>query len=199
MPRAAVQNESDSNGVKRWTKLPTRDELMASRWLRPFATYLSSPLVWRFNRRGVARGAALGLFAGFAVPVAQTPFAALCAVAARANLPVAALTTFITNPLTVPFIYYFAYVVGRTVLRARTDSVFAVAADAGVFERTLNWVVTLAGPTYLGLLIFAVIGAATGFAAVQIGWRIWVSQKWQRRCRKLKGREAGRSLGEFGG
>ncbi len=172
---------------------------MASRWLRPFAAYLSSPLVWRFNRRGVARGAALGLFAAFAIPVAQTPFAALFAVAARANLPVAAATTFVTNPLTVPFVYYLAYIVGRTVLRLKSESVFAIAPDAGLFERTLNWVVTLAGPTYLGLLIFAVAGAAIGYLGVRIGWRIWVGQKWQRRRRQRAGSGPGRSVTECGG
>lgn len=160
---------------------------MASRWLRPFAAYLSSPLIWRFNRRGVARGAALGLFAGFAIPVAQTPFAALFAVAARANLPVAALSTFVTNPLTVPFIYYLAYLVGRTVLQLKSRSVFAIAPDAGLFERTLNWVVTLAGPTYLGLLIFAAVGSTIAYLGVQIGWRIWVGQKRKRRLRQRAG------------
>jgi len=173
--------------VKRWTKLPTREELMASRWLRPFAAYLSSPLIWRFNRRGVARGAALGLFAAFAIPVAQTPFAALFAVGARANLPVAALSTLITNPLTVPFLYYLAYLVGRTVLRLKSNSVFAIAPDAGIFERTLNWVVTLAGPTYLGLLIFAAVSATIGYLGVHLAWRIWVGQKWKRRRRHRPG------------
>jgi len=157
---------------------------MASRWLRPFAAHLSSPLIWRFNRRGVARGTSLGLFAAFAIPVAQTPFAALFAVGARANLPVAALSTLITNPLTVPFIYYLAYLMGRTVLRLKSESVFAIAPDAGLFERTLNWAVTLAGPTYLGLLIFAAVGSGIGYLGVHVVWRIWIGQKRQRRVRQ---------------
>ncbi len=179
--RAAATPGSD---VKRWARIPTRDELMASRWLRPFAAHLSSPLIWRWNRRGVARGAALGLFAGFAIPVAQTPFAALFAVAARANLPVAALSTFITNPVTVPIIYYLAYQAGRTTLRMKSQSIFAIAPDAGLFERTLNWAVTLAGPTALGLLIFAAVGATIAYFGVHLGWRLWVGQRWRRRQRR---------------
>jgi uncharacterized protein (DUF2062 family) len=162
---------------------------MASPWLRPFAAHLSSPLIWRFNRRGVSRGAALGLFSGFAIPVAQTPFAALFAVAARANLPVAALSTFVTNPLTVPFIYYLAYLVGRTVLRMKSNTLLALSPDAGMIERALTWVVALAGPTYVGLLIFALIGAAFGYLAVNLGWRIWVGLRWRRRQRQRKGRQ----------
>lgn len=157
---------------------------MASRWLRPFAAHLSSPRIWRFNRRGVARGAALGLFAGFAIPVAQTPFAALFAVAARANLPVAALATFVTNPLSVPFIYYLAYLTGRTVLDVKTERLSAIGPEAGLVERVLSWTVTLAGPTYVGLLLFAAVSALIGYFAVHLGWRIWVGQRWHRRKRQ---------------
>lgn len=186
--------------MRDWLRIPTRERLIANRWLRPFAAYLSSPLIWRFNRRGVSRGAALGLFSGFAVPIAQTPFAALCAVGARANLPVAAFTTFITNPLTVPFIYYLAYRVGSTLLRVKTDTLFALSPDASLIERSLMWMVALAGPTYLGLLLFAGVGALAGYFGVRLGWRIWVGQRWQRRQRQrskaggLKASEASQTI-----
>lgn len=170
--------------MRRWVKMPTREELEANRFLRPFARHLASPLVWRFNRRGVARGAALGLFAGFAVPVAQTPFAALFAVAARANLPVAAVATFITNPFTVPFIYVLAFLVGREAIGMKTETLIALGPEAGRIEQALGWVVNLAGPTYLGLLIFAVVGAIAGFLTVNFGWRLWVGQRWTRRRRR---------------
>ncbi len=176
--------EEAPGAVTGWLKLPTREELERSRLLRPFAARLSSPLVWRLNRRGVARGVALGLFAAFAVPVAQTPFAALFAMAARANLPVAAVSTFVTNPLTVPFVYYLAFIVGRSVLRIKDDAFLAIAPDAGAVERSLTWVVSLAGPTYVGLLLFAAVGAAIGYMGVHLGWRIWVRLRWQRRCRR---------------
>lgn len=171
---------------------------MANRWLQPFAARLSSPLIWRFNRRGVARGAALGLFSGFAVPIAQTPFAALFAVGARANLPAAALTTFVTNPLTVPFIYYLAYLVGRALLQIKTDTMFALSPDAGMVERAVIWLVALAGPTYLGLLLFAGVGAVVGYVSVNLGWRLWVSQKWKRRQRQRAVRAAPVAAGGVG-
>ena len=44
--------------------------------------------------------------------------------------------------------------------------------------------VNLAGPTYLGLLIFAVVGAIAGFLTVNLGWRMWVGQRWTRRRRR---------------
>jgi uncharacterized protein len=175
--------------VRRWLKMPTREELEANRFLRPFARHLASPLVWRWNRRGVARGAALGLFAGFAIPVAQTPFAALFAVAARANLPVAAVSTFVTNPFTMPFIWVLAFLVGREAIGMKTETLIALGPEAGRLEQALSWAVNLAGPTYLGLLIFAVVGSAAGFLTVHVGWRLWVGQRWQRRRRKRAARD----------
>ena len=185
----------------RWLKLPTREELEANRLLRPFARHLSSPLVWRFNRRGVARGTALGLFSGFAVPVAQTPFAALFAVAARANLPVAAVATFVTNPFTVPFIYVLAFMVGKEAIGMKTETLFSLTPGAGPIERAIGWTVNLAGPTYVGLLIFAVVGAVAGWTTVHVGWRLWVGHRWsrRRRSRAMRGPRTPMSLGAPGG
>lgn len=180
--------------VAEWAKIPTREQLLQSRLLRPFAHHLRSPLIWRFNRRGVARGASLGLFAAFAIPVAQTPFAALFAVASRANLPVAALATLVTNPFTVPFVYYLAFLTGKAVLQLKEDATVSFGSEGGMVESVLRWLVTAAGPTYLGLLIFAGITSSIGFFAVHIGWRFWVGQRWKRRCRHRAERDRNQRL-----
>ena len=96
----------------------------------------------------------------------------------------AALSTFITNPLTVPFIYYLAYRVGSALLRIKTEAIFALSPDAGLIERGVMWTVALAGPTYVGLLVFAAVSAAISYFAVHMGWRIWVGQRWRRRQRQ---------------
>lgn len=163
-------------------RFPSREGLLASRPLRPFAPRLSRPHIWRFSRRGVARGAALGLFSGFAVPIAQTPFAAMLAVMLRANLAVAALFTFVTNPLTVPLIYYLAFRTGAFLLATEATEV-RTAPHAAFLERALAWVVAAAGPTYLGLLVFAAVGAVAGFFGVHFGWRLMVVRRWRRRRR----------------
>ena len=163
--------------LKNWAKVPQREELLASRWMQPFARHLSSPLIWRMNRRGIARGIALGLFAAFAMPVAQTPFAAALAVGARANLPVAAAAAFVTNPITVPFLYPLAYLLGAQMLHMRENSVFAIAPDADMFERIMGWIMNLAGPTYVGLLVFASASAAIGYFTVHYGWSLRVRHK----------------------
>lgn len=167
--------------------LPTREAMEANRWLRPFAHTLASPLVWRFNRRGVARGVALGLFAAFAIPIAQTPFAAAFALGLRANLPVAALSTLVTNPITFPLVYVLAYQVGGSFLHLRAQADRLLSAGDNPVDRAFTSAFQMAGTTYLGLIIFAVLGAAIGYALTHGAWRLWVSRRWSRRRQMRRG------------
>jgi len=162
-------------------RLPRREALEANRWLRPFARTLASPLVWRFNRRGVARGVALGLFAAFAIPIAQTPFAAAFALGLRANLPVAAISTLVTNPFTFPVVYLLAYQVGGRFLDFRAEADRLLSAGDNPVDRAFTTAVQAVGTTYLGLMIFAILGAALGYLLTQGAWRLWVSRRWARR------------------
>lgn len=92
---------------------PDRDALLRNRWLAPVASRLAPDAIWQFNRRSIARGLALGLFAGFLLPVGQIVLAALLATSARANVLIASAATLVTNPLTFPPIYYAAYRTGN--------------------------------------------------------------------------------------
>jgi uncharacterized protein (DUF2062 family) len=163
-------------------KLPTRDALLAQRWSRPFARYLGAPVLWRWNRRGVARGLALGLFVGILIPLVQSPFAALLSVIARANLPVAVVATFVTNPLTTPLVLYSAYRLGSLVIVAeRANPLVDMSQPMAWLETLVNWLATASLPTALGLLTMATIASLTGYFAVQLGWRWRVGRRWVRR------------------
>ena len=108
-----------SNRFTRWAKrnMPTREQMEGNRFIRPFAHRVLRSELWRFTRRSVPRGIALGLIVGIIVPFAQILFAALLAAPVRANVPLAALMTFVTNPFTTPLIWVAAYWVGSVLLR----------------------------------------------------------------------------------
>ena len=178
--------------VKR--KMPKREDILGSKLVRPFAHYLHDPHIWRFNRRTVARGAAVGLFVGFMIPVAQTPIAALVAVPTRGNVAIAALATFITNPFTTPAILFGAYETGSWMLQLREQSeAIARSAPDQWLSRTLDWIGGLALPTVIGLLLFSIIAALAAYGLTHIWWRIWVSRRWamRRLARQARDNEAG--------
>jgi uncharacterized protein (DUF2062 family) len=166
--------------------IPTRDTIHEYRLLRPFAEHLRHPSLWRFNRRSVPRGVAVGLFVAVIIPFMHTVIAAMLAVPARANVAVAALCTFVVNPITIPLMYVAAFRIGSWELHH--DGPLVDPADAerfsGELSRLLFWIHHASGPIALGILTMAVVAAALGYAVSAIGWRFWCRSRWQRRRSK---------------
>jgi uncharacterized protein (DUF2062 family) len=155
-----------------------RESILASRWLKPFAHLFTHPTLWHLNRRSVPRALAIGFFVAFIIPLGQFALAALVAVAMRANVPLAAAATLISNPLTFPPIYFAAYRVGFFLLPNSSAGIGDVAQSIG------STLLDVSGPTALGLLIFAIVSAVLGHVAGTIWWRINLLRRWRRRHRR---------------
>jgi uncharacterized protein (DUF2062 family) len=174
--------------ILRWAaaNMPTRESMGENRWLRPVAHRVLAPELWRFTRRSVPRGVALGMVTGILIPMGQIPASAVLALPLRANIPAAALTTFFTNPITTPPLWVAAYWVGAWMLRfdAQVPG-HPLATHAQVDVGWLDWLLVDAGPaTLVGLLLFALVGALLGYFASAFGWRWWIGRKWRRRHRR---------------
>lgn len=173
----------------RWARhVPTRDQLLANKWLRPFARHLSEPAIWRWNRRAVARGAALGMFITIAIPLpVQIFLSAVLAVFARANVFVAVLCAFFSNPFTTPAILAAAYGTGRFMLAI--DDKFAPAMEGSsvqMLERLANFLAEASLPVAVGLLALATVASTASYAGVHLFWRARVGRRWARRSRVRK-------------
>lgn len=166
--------------------MPTREQMEGNRYLRPFAHRVLAPELWRFTRRSVPRGVALGTLVGIIVPFAQIFFAALLALPVRANVPVATLTTFITNPLTTPVIWVVSYEVGRFILRIDALTYgrpVTTATQHGLIADILTWVTGMGPILAFGLVVVAVVSASIGYLVSLFMWQGWVRQKRQLRLR----------------
>ena len=163
--------------------MPTRESLEHNRFLKPVAHRVLAPELWRFTRRSVPRGVALGMVTGILFPVAQIVLSAIFALPFRANIPTAAATTFITNPLTTPPLWVAAYWLGHSILRfdekvPGQPIADTVAANTG----WLHWLWAGALPaTLLGLLVITVVLSVAGYALTALGWRLWIAHKWRHR------------------
>lgn len=170
-----------------WPKMPTRDEMGRNKYLAPIAHRFLRSELWRFTRRSVPRGAALGLFAAFIIPFGQIFLAAFLALPARANVPIAALITFITNPLTVPFWAWVANRVGRFVLKI--DAATGGTMDQEVHGQAWQWARDLfqtVGVTAFGFVVLSVLTAGIGYLLAGLVWRYWVHRKWSKRTEREK-------------
>jgi uncharacterized protein (DUF2062 family) len=162
---------------------PTRESMEQNRLLRPVAHRVLAPELWRFTRRSVPRGVALGMVTGILFPVAQIAFSAVLALPTRANIPVAAAMTFITNPFTTPFLWVAAYWVGNQILHFDAQVPGSpIATQVAANSDWLHWLFAVAGPaTIVGLFIITLTLAVLGYAAAALGWRWWIVRKWRRR------------------
>jgi len=160
--------------------VPTREQLGRNRFVRPFAHRLLRSELWRFNRRSVPRGVALGLFVGIMIPLAHFIVAAFLAIFVRANIPAALLATFIGFPAIYVLIAAAAYKIGPWLLHI--DHMTGVAPISETmqtteFDHILQMVTSKGLPTAFGLFVIATVTASVGYLLTSFFWRIWIGRK----------------------
>ena len=159
-----------------------RHELKEKWFLTPFRHLLHDHNLWGIRRKTVVPAFAIGLFVAF-MPFPGHPVeAALLALALRVNIPVAAVTTFVTNPVTMYPIYRFSYEVGQELL--------GVPAQPFDFEMSLEWVLTkfsaIWQPLLVGCIVVGAVAAVIGFVLLDVAWRYSIHDYKARKRRKRR-------------
>ena len=161
--------------------LPDHQKIRDHKNLQIFGDRLHDPNLWHLNRRSVAGAVGIGFFIALIPLPVHTPLAALMAIWLRLNLPVTLVAAYLTNPFTIPPIFYFAYKVGTWLLNASPHE-FTI-------EFSLNWLLHETGVIWLPLLIGSLtVGLVLGvvsYLAINLLWRYGIVR---RRRRLLKAR-----------
>ena len=164
---------------------PKREDLAQSRWMRPFGQRVLHSEFWRFTRRSVPRGVAMGLFVGvfFLIPGVQIIGAALFCVPVRGNIPIAAGMTFLTNPFTTPFLILASLPIGNLFgFHADGSAIMTMYQNSAPLSEWLAWLASDAAPARVtGVFIIAGASATVGYLISIFVWRWWVARKWRRR------------------
>ncbi len=171
--------------IKRYT--PDKETIRNHKYLRIFGRLLYDPSLWHLNRRSVSGAFAVGLFWAFIPIPFQMVTAAATAIPARVNLPISVALVWITNPLTMPPMFYSTYLVGTWVLGEPMQEV--------EFELTVDWLLNSLGgiwqPLYLGSLLCATVAALIGYVVMRSYWRWHIVR--QLRKRRERRQAAGQS------
>lgn len=183
-------------GTVAWLQghIPTREQLERNRLVRPFAHRLLHSELWRFTRRSVPRGVALGLFVGVMIPLAHFVVAAFLAVFLRANIPAALVATFVGFPVIYVFLVALAYRVGQWLLHIDAATQIQPISETMQATETDHLLQTLTGAgldTAFGLLVIASVLASLGYVATGFGWRLWIARKRRLRLAAARARRAG--------
>jgi uncharacterized protein (DUF2062 family) len=141
---------------------------ISKQWfMAPFQHLLHDQRLWGISRKTVVPAFAIGLFVSFMPTPGHTLMGALLALGFRINIPVAALTTWVSNPVTMGPMYYFAYRLGRSLL----DSPLQEFQFAMSWDWVSHTFVTIWQPMLLGCFILGISAAIVGYFTLDWFWR----------------------------
>ncbi|WP_017905782.1 DUF2062 domain-containing protein [Pseudomonas asplenii] len=157
--------------------MPDPRSIREHKHLRFFGRLLHDPNLWHLNRHSVSRAMAVGLFAALMPIPLQMLLAAALAISLRGNLPIAVSLVWLTNPLTMPPIFYCTYKLGTWVMNVPPRSLPDELTWAWISEQLS----TLWQPFLLGSVLLGLLMAALGYCLTMGYWRWWVARQWQQR------------------
>ncbi len=164
--------------IKRY--MPDHRTIREHKYLQCFGTLLHNPALWHLNRHSVAKAFAVGLlFAWVPVPF-QMVLAAGGAILLHANLPISVVLVWLTNPISMPPMFYAAYSLGAWAMNTPEQEF--------QFELSMEWLTNgmaaIWQPFLLGCAILGVMCSVLGYLGIKLAWRWIVIRKWLRRLRK---------------
>ncbi|OCH14360.1 MULTISPECIES: DUF2062 domain-containing protein [unclassified Aliivibrio] len=166
--------------IKRF--LPNHETIKRQKALKVFGNVLYNPNLWCLNRRSAAGAFAVGLFMAFVPLPSQMIMAAGLAILCSVNLPLSIALVWVSNPVTMPVLFYGAYKIGAWVL----------STPAQHFHFELSWefigsqMSTIGPPFLLGCAICAVLSALIGYFSIRGLWRYSVVRSWKKRTLRSK-------------
>lgn len=162
--------------------MPDHDKIRNHQHLKIFGNLIHDPNLWHLNRRSVAGGTAIGLFIAFIPIPFQMGLAATAAIFFRVNLPLSVVLVWVSNPITMPPMFYATYKLGAWLL-SRPERRFE-------FELSLQWLNTqfleIWEPFVLGCLVAGAVCAVLGYVFVRVSWRLHIINRLQERRLKHK-------------
>ncbi|MCH9692934.1 MAG: DUF2062 domain-containing protein [Gammaproteobacteria bacterium] len=162
-----------------------RQHLSELWFMSPFRGMLQDHRLWGIRRRTVVPAFSLGLFIAFLPTPGHTLIAALLALMLRVNIPVAALSTWVSNPVTIFIMYPGAYHLGNVILGAPAQDV--------AFALSWDWLthtfVTIWQPMLLGSVILGVGAALLGYVGLDLLWRASIAD-YKSRKREIRNKRS---------
>ncbi|MEC7832619.1 MAG: DUF2062 domain-containing protein [Pseudomonadota bacterium] len=165
--------------MKKFFKKYTPDKTVVEKYkiLRIIGTPLLHKELWQFSRKPLCGGVAVGFFWGWMPMPFQMLPAAICSIIFRVNFPLSLIGVWISNPITMPPMMYFAYLVGNWLLN--------LDPQYKVFELTMDWIESAWGniwePLLIGSLLLGIISSILSYMTMHIIWKVFLYNKVKER------------------
>ncbi|APX93611.1 ATP-binding protein [Halomonas sp. 1513] len=165
--------------------MPHPDTLKRKRSLRFMGRLIGDPSLWVLSRRSVANAFMVGLFSALLPIPFQMVVAAFGAWLLRCNLPLSVGLVWITNPLTMPLIFYGNYRVGAWLLDTPAREAPTRLSTRWIAEQMVDIMPILV----VGSLVSAVVIGLAANLVIRLIWRWQVSRSWRRRRLRRRRRQ----------
>ncbi|MEM9257062.1 MAG: DUF2062 domain-containing protein [Pseudomonadota bacterium] len=166
--------------------VPSAARIREIKALRVLGDWVYEGNLWHINRYSASMAFFVGLFLAFMPVPGQMVLAALMAIRLRCNLPLSVGLVWITNPVTMPAIFFLAYKVGALLVDVPIQNL--------EFEMSLYWfshkLSAVWKPLLLGCLVCGLFFGCLGYFVISLLWRWHVTRRWHQR----KKERAARSL-----
>ena len=157
--------------------LPDPARIRQMKGLHLLGDWIYAPNLWHINRYSASMAFFVGLFICFLPVPGHTILAAIAAIWLRCNLPLSVALVFISNPITMPPMFYMAYKVGALFLDTQVQEFH--------FELGFHWLgnglAAVWKPLLLGCLICGLAAGSLGYFTISMLWRWQVAHKWHQR------------------
>ena len=161
--------------IKRF--MPKPEKIRAQKSLSFMASHLADPGLWTLTRTSVSGAFSIGLFVACLPIPMQMLVAAFIAGLFRVNLPISVGLVWVSNPLTMPPMFFACYRAGAWLLN--------LPVSQHSSDGTLEWILThfnqVWPPLLLGCLVLGTSLALIANVSVRLLWRWQVSQSWNKR------------------
>lgn len=160
--------------------LPESKTIKENRHLRFLGSALYDANLWQLNRRSAAAAFFVGIFVAFIPMPFQMVLAAVLAILFRCNLPLSVALVWITNPVTMPAIFYFTYKIGCFILQTPVNEAsFELTIECLGDGLSRVW-----KPLYLGSLVSGTVLGSISYLMIRAIWRWSVVVNWRQRNKR---------------
>ena len=156
--------------------MPDHDKIRRSRAIKLFGSLLHDGNLWHLNRRSASGAFAVGLFTAFIPVPFQMLLAAAAAIIFRVNLPLSVGLVWISNPITMPPLFYLCYRLGNWLLSAPPHPLLRIE-----LEWLIGSISTIGPALITGCLALGTLASVSGYLGIRLLWRQSVVKAW--RCR----------------
>lgn len=156
---------------------PTQEQVRQNKSLSFLVPLMGKPNLWHLNRRSVAQAFFIGIFCAFIPMPFQMALAGVLAFYFNSNLPISVGLVWISNPITMPPMFYATYSFGAYLLDVPARE---FSGDMGL-DALLSRLGEIWLPLYLGSIVAGIIFAILGYISMRILWRMHVVSLWNKR------------------